>query len=246
MTRRAGVLGAATVLQHVPDLVQFGSKPSREPERFAAAADAHRSFAQAVAYPPHQVFVGNLRPEQLWELDRPWWTAASAGRPRGPFGEIIPQHEFLQRLVSADQFGLVKPGDRHDSARGDLPLVSGGKTVAVIGSADGGDPALSAGVLLKNLACKASGAHALEFMLQAHDVDPGSIGYVLSAGEEAVGDRYQRGGGSMSTAIAEACGLGRAAGSDLKAFCAGPIHALVLAGALVASGTFERVAVVAG
>ena len=30
---RAGILGASLVLEHVPDLVRYGSKPSREQER---------------------------------------------------------------------------------------------------------------------------------------------------------------------------------------------------------------------
>lgn len=246
MTRSAGVLAAATVLQHVPDMVRFGSKPSREPEHLAAAADRYRSFAEAVAYPPHQVFVGNFPPERLWDLERPWWTAAVGSDAGGPFGEIIPQHDFLERLVAADRFDIIRLGDRPDPTRGDLALVAGGETVGAVASADADDLALRAGVLLENLACKASGAHALGFMLEANDLDPDSIDYVLSAGEEAVGDRYQRGGGSMSKAIAEACGLGRATGGDVKAFCAGPVHALVMASALVASGTFDRVVVVAG
>jgi hypothetical protein len=83
-------------------------------------------------------------------------------------------------------------------------------------------------------------------LLVANDIDPASIEYAIGCGEEAVGDRYQRGGGSLGKAIAEACGLVNATGSDVKAFCAAPIHALVVAGALVESGVFERVAVVAG
>src|SRR5262249_294580 len=46
--------------------------------------------------------------------------------------------------------------------------------------------------------------------------------------------------------IAEACDLSDAAGSDVKAFCAGPVHAIVLAAGLVDSGIYERVAIVAG
>ena len=37
-----------------------------------------------------------------------------------------------------------------------------------------------------------------------------------------------------------------ASGSDVKAFCAAPVHALIVAGALVESGAYERVVVVAG
>ena len=34
VTRRAGILEAALVLDHVPDLVRYGSKPWREQARF--------------------------------------------------------------------------------------------------------------------------------------------------------------------------------------------------------------------
>jgi betaine reductase len=72
------------------------------------------------------------------------------------------------------------------------------------------------------------------------------VPYVLNAGEEAVGDRYQRGGGSLGKAVAERAGCRAATGVDLKAFCCGPVHALVVAAALVAAGVFDRVAVVCG
>ena len=50
----------------------------------------------------------------------------------------------------------------------------------------------------------------------------------------------------MAKAIAESCGLVNANGSDVKAFCTSPVHALVIAGALVEAGVYERVVVVAG
>jgi len=42
------------------------------------------------------------------------------------------------------------------------------------------------------------------------------------------------------------CGLENATGCDVKAFCCGPVHALVMAGALVSSGLYRQVAVVGG
>ncbi|MGH3045496.1 MAG: DUF5940 domain-containing protein, partial [Gaiellaceae bacterium] len=101
-------------------------------------------------------------------------------------------------------------------------------------------------VLLENLCCKASGVHALRFLLDATGIDPQEVEYALGCGEEAVGDRYQRGGGNLAKAIAEQAGCINASGSDVKAFCCGPVHALVVAGSLVASGVYPRVVVVAG
>jgi len=82
-------------------------------------------------------------------------------------------------------------------------------------------------------------------MDQTH-TPPESIDYIINCGEEAVGERYQRGGGNLAKAIGEMCGCLSATGSDVKAFCCGPVHALVMASALVNAGLFQRVAVVAG
>jgi betaine reductase len=108
------------------------------------------------------------------------------------------------------------------------------------------DESLSAPVLLENLACKASGALALQHLLKAIGFPPENLQYAIGCGEEAVGDRYQRGGGNLGKAIAEEAGCKNASGSDVKAFCAGPIHALVVAGSLVSAGVYDYVAVVAG
>jgi betaine reductase len=255
---RAGILAASLVLEHVPDLVRYGSKPSREPDRLPELERALRSYEQGLAYPPHQVFIGNARPEALWELPRPWWspnglqpdgaagTSAEASARRGRFGELVPQGEYYELLAELDQFDLVRPGAEPDAAAGEIPLFDSGRLWGSFAPAHDQDEALTAHVLLENLCSKASGVHALRFLLEAAEVDRDGIEYAIGCGEEAVGDRYQRGGGALAKAIAEACGLTRASGSDVKAFCAAPVHALVVAGALVESGAYGRVVVVAG
>jgi glycine/sarcosine/betaine reductase complex component C subunit beta len=246
MSPRARVLASTLVLEHVPDLVRYGSKPSREPERLHEINEASRSYEQAVGYPPNQAFIGNLPPEELWELARPWWAAADGGRPAGAFGEISDQRTFFSLMEEVDGFDLIRLDGQAAEEEGVLPLFDGHELAGGFFPAHPVDEALQASILLENLACKASAVHALRFLRDSAGIDPDSIQYVIGAGEEAVGDRYQRGGGSLGKAIAESCGLREASGSDVKAFCAGPLHALVMAGSLVESGTFERVAVVAG
>jgi betaine reductase len=248
MPRRAGVLAASLVLEHVPDLVRYGSKPSRERERIPELLGSLRRYEEAVAYPPHQAFIGNIRPEELWDVPRPWWAAAvrNGAATRGRFGELMPQPEYYELLAELDQFELVRLGAEPDETAGELPLYDGGDVVGAFAPAHDRDESLSAPVLLENLCCKASGVHALRFLLDSTGVESERIEYAVGCGEEAVGDRYQRGGGALAKAIAEACGLAEASGSDLKAFCAAPVHALITAAALVESGVYERVAVVAG
>ena len=77
-------------------------------------------------------------------------------------------------------------------------------------------------------------------------MQPDQVDYIISCGEEAAGDRYQRGGGGVAKAIGEMCGCVNASGMDVKNFCAGPASALVTAGALVKAGLYESIAVVAG
>lgn len=243
---RASVLAASLVLEHVPDLVRYGSKPVREPGRHVELESALRSFDEVCRYAPHQVFVGALRPEELWDVERPRWRFLTQTEGEAAWGEIMPQRRFLELLVEMDQFDLVRPEDVADEDAGELPLLDRGDNFGKFVPAHSQDESLSAAVLLENLACKASGTHALRLLLERDGIDPASIEYVIGCGEEAVGDRYQRGGGALGKAIAEAAGLRNAAGSDVKAFCAGPIHALVLAAGLVESGVYERVAVVAG
>jgi len=109
------------------------------------------------------------------------------------------------------------------------------------------DDTLTGQVLLENLACKATAALALRHLLaRPGAIAASNVRYVMSCGEEAVGDRYQRGGGNVAKAVAEWAGCARATGSDVKAFCCAPMHTLMLAGALVRSGLHDDVMVVAG
>jgi glycine/sarcosine/betaine reductase complex component C subunit beta len=244
MTRRAAIMSASLTLQHVPDLVRYGSKPVREQARMPEILTALRSYEDAVTYPPNQVFIGNLSTDALRDLERPWWGAHPAAKPVGPFGEIMSQAEFYELMAEVDQFDLMKL--KADPAPGELPLYQGEEVVGAFAGDHDVDESLSANVLLENLACKAGAVHATRFLLAHSDIDPDSISYVMGSGEEAIGDRYQRGGGGLGKSIAEAAGLNQAGGCDVKAFCAGPVHALIMAGALVESGVYDRVAVVAG
>src|SRR5918996_1478922 len=246
----AGIHGCSLVLAHAPDLVRHGSKPARE---LVAARDglldritgALRSYDDALGYPPHQVFLGNLPPEALWERERPWWRQPVEPNPKGRFGVFIAEEELYRRMADADQFHLFRL-DGADATDGALTLFERDRVAGSMLRAHDLDESLSAAVLLENLACKATGALALEQLLASTGFPAEDVAYVIGCGEEAVGDRYQRGGGNLGKAIAEQAGCTNASGSDVKAFCAGPIHALVVAASLVSSGVYEHVAVVAG
>jgi betaine reductase len=250
VTGRASVHSCSLVLAHAPDLVRHGSKPARElaadRDGLLASLTARlRTYDQVLSYAPHQALIGNLRPDALWDVPRPWWSTPVEPRSEGPFGLIVNEAELYRRLQDSDSFSLFTL-DGSPASNGGLTIDRGGDVAGSMAGAHDLDESLSASVLLENLACKATAALALEHLLRATALDPGEVPYVIGSGEEAVGDRYQRGGGNLAKAIAEQAGCVNASGSDVKAFCCGPVHALVVAGSLVAAGVYPRVVVVAG
>lgn len=277
----AVVRAASLVLAHTPGLARHGSKPMRtlpaDAELTSRFLSSLRGFDDAVRYPPHQAFLGACHPREL--PDRPWVGADWAGAQRfAPFGELMPEEEFLGLMAAVDEFDLLvltpevaeraakRLASHPLSAQLDLGRISaatGDVTAALAGGAlpvhlapdtvaaalrgaHAEDESLAAHVLLENLACKATGTLALLHLLHDHGIDPSGIGYTISCSEEAVGDRYQRGGGNMGKTIASVAGLTESSGADVKNFCAAPIPALVIAASLVVAGVVEQVVVVAG
>ncbi|HLY22416.1 MAG TPA: glycine/sarcosine/betaine reductase complex component C subunit beta [bacterium] len=271
---RPVVRAAQFVLAHVPGLVLSGSKPRRELARDGdvrgRVCERLRSCEDATAYPPHQVMLGTIPPAALDAIPRPWHLhPMPAARPEGPAGVLIDDVTFYGWLARGDAARLVR---LHEAF---APRVAGllhGARVATAGDdewaralREGAEPfyydrdrpagfvlpghdqdeSLSGAVLLENLAAKVTGALALRRLVERSGAaEP--IEFLIGSGEEAVGDRYQRGGGNLAKAMGELAGVTTVGGVDVKAFCAGPLHALLLAGSLVASGMYRRVAVVAG
>ncbi len=281
------IYGVSYVLAHVPRLVQYGSKPTRELARADEALKSKfqehlRTFEAALAYPPHQVFIGNMTPAELRALPRPWTDhPCPEAAQTGAFGEIITEEAFFGWLKAVDETGLARLSEQtqaaahhmleghplasdRDLARLEKPVsadeidaqAAEGKAIPLYGPeeqhagyilhAHDEDESLRAPVLLENLACKATGTLALRSVLRQAGIAPEEIGYLLGCGEEAVGDRYQRGGGNLAKAIGEVAGCQNATGADIKAFCCAPAHALVTAAALVHAGLYRYVAIVAG
>jgi len=271
---RVGIEGVFYSLAHVPDLVRYGSKPLREIRANPALGNELkqklRDFGAAVAYPPHQAYIGNIAPERLSDLPKPWYEKLIEGATsEGRFGDVVEQNRFYVLLAAADQFDLVslengwfRDQDGQPSVgapklrstteihalceKGALPLYSGERLIGAFEAAHAEDASLAADVLLENLAAKVTAAHSLRSVCKRLDLDPTDIDFVISCSEEAVGDRYNRGGGNLAKAIAEQVGCVRASGCDVKAFCAGPMYAMVQGASLVQSGVAKKVAVVAG
>lgn len=120
------------------------------------------------------------------------------------------------------------------------------KLVGCIREAHDTDPNLSSAVIFENLVSKASGALAIINLLQKNRIDPEMVDYIIDTSEEAIGDMNQRGGGNLAKAIGEMAGCRQATGVDMRAFCAGPVHGIITAAALVQSGIYKNVVVMGG
>ncbi len=299
----------AYCLIHAPDLVRYGSKPRREIAKgnkknkgIKNLIHRHsRSYHDAVMYPPNQVFVGNLSPEELKNIPQPWYKDLSDEYVHlnsvGPFGCILDQELFYLFLKLADVlnpplfevrnelalkwinsikqaveiypkcynllgsfFGEIDPAKKMQSVSideirqkiktGALPIFLNRKIVGCFNRdnrAEGGeDENLAAHHLLENLCTKASGALAIKWLLHREGLAPEKIDFIISCGEEACGDRYQRGGGGMAKAMGEMAGCVNASGFDIKNFCAAPVSAIITAAGLVASRIYDNVVVVGG
>jgi hypothetical protein len=280
------VKGVTYFLAHVPNMIRHGSKPSRDipasPPLLEKVLNHLNPFENAVAYPPNQVFIGNLDPDDLLNIPTPWYRNGIPNASRqGPFGEIMPEEEFYGVMKICDEFDLLslenlflenvfsrikshplitqddlkklenkgvaieqiqKEIDKEEA----MPLyINGDRLIGCCRRGHEQDFNLIPDILIENLTNRASGVMALRHLTSKY-ASPETFDYLIGCGEEAVGDRYNRGGGNMAKAIGELSGCVNATGSDTKAFCCAPVHATVIGAGLVGSKVFENVAVVAG
>jgi hypothetical protein len=129
----AAILGSSLTLAHVPDLVRYGSKPSREKAQLARMTTSLRSFDDAVGYPPAQVFIGNLAPEALWDAPRPRWrNILPGGSADGSHGHIVDQASFYALMSEVDRADLVTLDPGAEPTAGDICLYRGDNVVGMV------------------------------------------------------------------------------------------------------------------
>ena len=110
------IKGASYILAHTPDMVLWnGTTQTTErivnPEsEYLKELPAHiRTFDQALAYWPNQVYIGNKTPDELAQIPQPWYDKTCEVNARyGRFGQMMPQEEFLLLMQACDVFDLVK------------------------------------------------------------------------------------------------------------------------------------------
>ncbi|MCL2397841.1 MAG: glycine/sarcosine/betaine reductase complex component C subunit beta [Defluviitaleaceae bacterium] len=160
--------------------------------------------------------------------------------------EEAAKHPMLVELLARAKAGVETAVIEAAMADGAEGLYQDGKLVGCVKKAHSIDENLSAHVILENLVSKATSVISLLNLVKNSGINRADIDMVIDCSEEAVGDMNQRGGGNMAKASAEIAGFTGATGSDLRAFCAAPVHAIITAAAMVKSGTYKNVVVTAG
>ena len=153
------------------------------------------------------------------------------------------EQSVLDRLKNGNSLEEIQRLVEEEGAEGLYHL---GQLVGCVKRAHDIDANLSAHVMHENLVSKASSVLALLNVIHVTGIDRNQVEYVIDCAEEACGDINQRGGGNFAKSAAEIAGLNNASGSDCRAFCAAPAHAMIEAAALVASGAYHTVVVTAG
>ena len=110
------IKGASYVLAHTPQMIYHnGTTQTTErvvnPEsEYLKAIDSHlRSYEEVVNYWPNQVYIGNAHPDELAQVEFPYYDKVKEGAERyGKYGEIMPEEEFLLLVQAVDVFEVVK------------------------------------------------------------------------------------------------------------------------------------------
>lgn len=160
--------------------------------------------------------------------------------------EVKKQFAGIKGMANLDKGAVAFAEVENLVKSGAEPLYDGGRLVGCVKKAHEFDAALTSHVMFENLVSKASAVATVMELFAKTGLSPEDIDYIVECSEEACGDMNQRGGGNFAKAIGEACGCLNATGSDTRSFCAAPAHSMVEAAALVQSGVYENVLVVAG
>jgi betaine reductase len=191
---------------------------------------------------PEDEFLGLMDISDVFDLI--WLETGFAATVRGKLltHPVLPA-DVVKRLKVGRELAAIQDEITTKAA---LPLYFGGQVVGCCRRGHEVDEALSAHVLLENLASKAGSLLSLLHLLRNAGLRADEVDFVIECSEEAAGDMNQRGGGNFAKAIAEIAGCINASGLDVRAFCAAPVNALITGASLVASGARKNVIVLAG
>lgn len=112
---KAVIKGAGYALIHANDMVvtngtTLTSERAVNPdsELFDKVKENMQSYEETVAYPPNQCYIGNIKPEELENINQPWYENNLENASRdGKYGDIMPLDEFIGVMKISDSFESV-------------------------------------------------------------------------------------------------------------------------------------------
>ena len=130
------IKGSSYILVHTPDMVLHNGTTQTterivnpESDYLKGIPSGLRSYEDAVGYVANQTYIGNVSPEELAEVELPWYDKIDKDADRyGKFGEIMPQTEFLLLVQACDMFEVVRLDKdfvaKHKDAFASNPIIS--------------------------------------------------------------------------------------------------------------------------
>lgn len=183
------IKGTGYILAHGPDMVLHnGSTQTTErivnpDSEYLKALPGHiRSYEQALEYYPNQVYIGNVTPEELGDVEEPWYDKRCPVNERyGRFGQIMPQEEFLLLMDACDVFDLVRLNEdfvaRHKRALEQNPVMD----TSILERIGAGTDADEVQRLVREE--QAEGLYHMGELVgcvvRAHDIDPNLSAHVM-------------------------------------------------------------------
>lgn len=112
---KAVIKGAGYALIHANDMITthgttLTAEAAKDPNaQLLKDIPQHvQNFEETVAYPPNQCYIGNITPEQLNEMPKPWYENGMENANRqGKMGEIMRLDEFIGVMKICDSFDSV-------------------------------------------------------------------------------------------------------------------------------------------
>lgn len=111
----AVIKAAGYILVHTQDMIMHNGttqtvekRVNPDSEYLKQVPNHLRSYEEVVNYAPNQVYIGNMTPTELGQMEKPWVGKDVPNADRfGKFGEIMPQEDFIMMIKNADVFDLV-------------------------------------------------------------------------------------------------------------------------------------------
>ncbi|ACB84071.1 glycine/sarcosine/betaine reductase complex component C subunit beta [Natranaerobius thermophilus] len=107
--------GNSYILVHAPNTMKYHGSTQQsdrhknpESDYLKNLPNYMRSFEDAVKYPPNQTYIGNISPDELAQIEKPWYQNLDQGDRYSDWGEIMPEDEFFGLVQISDSFDLVK------------------------------------------------------------------------------------------------------------------------------------------